>query len=839
MKSTSTWLIFCIAGSLFVLSTLVPYLWKPRDQQLPRPTNIHITDAQPRQLKPTPATVPAPRIVDRPVSQPLEILPAVATMPREEADSQLPLPPSVPLNPGRLASAPLPRSLATPASAGIIEPPLSPADAPPQPLSSTISRHSASSRQSHTVPSSMAAPVRTSVARTTETRGWQGARWPHPARLDRQLHVSEQWPSSATWATAVRRELFQLSQLPTLGHPDGKAILARLASYIRIAPSIGTSLEESSRRHEFSSMVSSLERRIHIWRHVDAGITQHAEDLVRPRLPMNQLLDVVERRLEGAESRQGWRDYLMLEELTGGIQAERISHDALSRLATTILQRMASGSLSPAQQTMLKEDTFQDFEQGLRRLGCRPFSYSTLLKAVEYLEESRSRGAGRMIARACEQLEWSPSPPLAELGNILRASYRQGNIRITISEALVNRGLPDVVDQAESIDNRLMGAHIEGDAITRSGLRLVLVPDDQHWHIGVEVDGVVQAKTQTQRGPATFHNEGESRFQVKKQFLIGPRMIQANPAVARVDIDSRLVNFKTDYDDMPLLGGLARNMARNQYRKGTRTAEKQLQQELARHSEQKLDQRVDQQLESVREIYQRRWLEPMNRLQLSPLAVTMVTRDDKLMMDYRIASRQQLAGFGVRPTIPADSLFQLQLHESAVNNLLENLELDGRRDNLPNLWQQISSSLGIDTADVPGEVPTDVMVELAPVSAIHVRFEAGLLRLQVNLRELRQGNRISWRNFSIVAQYRPGEASTQGSLVRDGHLNVIGRSIRLGDRIALQGIFNKVFSRARPIRILTEDLVNHPALVDTHVNHHVVDNGWLSIAVGTAPSLSR
>ena len=271
----------------------------------------------------------------------------------------------------------------------------------------------------------------------------------------------------------------------------------------------------------------------------------------------------------------------------------------------------------------------------------------------------------------------------------------------------------------------------------------------------------------------------------------------------------------------------------------TPLTKKQLQQDLARPSEQKLDQRVDQQLESVRETYQRRWLEPMNRLQLSPLAVTMVTRDDKLMMDYRIASRQQLAGFGIRPTIPADSLFQLQLHESAINNLLENLELDGRRDNLPNLWQQISSSLGMDTVDIPGEVPADVIVELAPVSAVHVRFEAGLLRLQVNLRELRQGNRTSWKNFSIVAQYRPGEASTQGSLVRDGHLNVIGRSIRLGDRIVLQGIFNKVFSRARPITILTQDLVQQPALADTQITHHVIENGWLSIAIGSTGPTPR
>jgi hypothetical protein len=128
MKSTSTSLIFCVAGSLFVLSTLVPYLWQPRDQQLPRSANTPITDAQPRQLKPIPAAVPAPRIVDRPISQPLEVFPAVAIMPREDVGIQLPVPPPIPLNPGRLASAPLPRSLATPATAGMLEPPLSPAD---------------------------------------------------------------------------------------------------------------------------------------------------------------------------------------------------------------------------------------------------------------------------------------------------------------------------------------------------------------------------------------------------------------------------------------------------------------------------------------------------------------------------------------------------------------------------------------------------------------------------------------------------------------------------------------------------------------------------------------
>jgi hypothetical protein len=682
-------------------------------------------------------------------------------------------------------------------------------------------------------------PPPATEARTSETRGWQVARWPYPARLARHLQDAEGWTHSATWATAVRRELAQLSQLPSLGHPAGRAILDRLASYVRIAPSIAASFIEPSRRDEFSSMVSSLERRIHVWRYIDAGITGQSGGLEKERLPMQQLLRGVERRLEGAESHSGWVDYLMIEQLSASIQAERVSHDELSRLATTILQRMSASQLTVAQRVMLQEDVFLALEQGLRRLGCRPFSYTALLEAVERLEESRSRGAGRMIAEACQQLEWSPSPPLAELGDALRANYRQGNIRVTISEALVNRGLPDTVDHAESINNRLQGAHIQGNVTTTSGLRIVLVPDDDHWHIGVEVDGVVKARTQSQRGSAIFINEGESQFHVRKQLRMSTTTLEMTPAVAQVNIDSRLVDFKTDYDDMPLLGGLARNIARNQYRKAVRSAENQLQQELASGTEQKLDQRVNQQLESARETYQRRWLEPMNRLGLSPQAVAMVTHEDKLMIAYRIAGQHQLAGFGVRPLAPVESLFQLQLHESAVNNLLENLGLDGRRDNLPALWEEIADSLGMKTAAIPTEVPRDVIIELAPISAMNIRFEQGVLRLQLNLRELRQGNRNSWRNFSIVALYRPAGTGEQASLVRDGHLNVIGRSIRLGDRIVLQGIFNKVFSRARPITVLSDDLLHHPALADTHVNHHVVENGWLSIAIGMTPSTSR
>ncbi|MEE2685437.1 MAG: hypothetical protein VYB09_03940 [Planctomycetota bacterium] len=846
MKSTSSWLIFCIAGSLLVLSMLVPYLWNPEAQQVAlsdraKRKQVVATEAKPApESLPSTAPGPVPRTAHRPPQEPLVILPAVATMPQQETSSELPPPLSIPLEPGSLARAPLPRSLATPTATGLIKPPTSPPVIPAETsMDPTIGRRIGPRIAPTFHRAGGTSPSRATETMTSEIRGWQVARWPYPDRLVRRLQTAESWPASATWSTAVRGELVQLSQLSSLSHPTSHLILDRLASYTRIAPSIASSLVDPDRQIEFSRMVSSLDRRIHVWRFIDAGITGQSEDLGRERLPMQQVLHAVEDRLEGAASQAGWIEYLMLEQLGTGLRAERVSHDEMSRLASTILQRMNTPQLTTAQRSMMEEEEFLALEQGLRRLGCRPFSYTALLEAVEQLEESRSRGAGRMLARACQHLEWSPSQPLAELGFALQDNYRQGNIRITLSEALVNRSLPETMNHADSINDQLMGSRIQGNATTTSGLRVVLVPDDDHWHLGIEVDGVVEAKTQSQRGPATFINEGASRFQVNKQLRIGATALETTPAVAQVDIDSRLVDFKTDYDDMPLLGGLARNMAKNQYRKGVRSAEKQLQMELASNTEKKLNQRVDQQVEFARETYQQRWLQPLNRLELSPQAVSLVTRKDKLMMDYRIAGKGQLAGFGECPLPPAESLFQLQLHESAVNNLLEKMDLDGRRDNLPAFFREIAGSLGMETVAIPAEVPEDVIIELAPVSAVSVRFEQGVLRLQLNLRELRQGQRNSWRNFSIVALYRPADSSGEASLVREGHLNVIGRSIRLGDRIVLQGIFNKVFSRARPITILTQDLVQQPALADTRITHHVIENGWLSIALGSTGSTAR
>ena len=196
MKSTSSWLIFCIAGSLLVLSMLVPYLWNPQAQQIALSDRADRKQVAAVQVKPAPAAVtptapdPVPGTVHRPPPEPLVILPAVATMPREETNSQLPPPLSIPLEPGVLARTSLPRSLATPDTAGIIKFPISPpVISTGTPMDPTIGRRTGPWIGPTSYRPEGRFPPRATETMTSEIRGWQGARWPYPDRLVRRLQA--------------------------------------------------------------------------------------------------------------------------------------------------------------------------------------------------------------------------------------------------------------------------------------------------------------------------------------------------------------------------------------------------------------------------------------------------------------------------------------------------------------------------------------------------------------------------------------------------------------------------------------------------------------------------
>jgi hypothetical protein len=455
---------------------------------------------------------------------------------------------------------------------------------------------------------------------------------------------------------------------------------------------------------------------------------------------------------------------------------------------------------------------------------------------IERYEAGRFSYQGVPVALSFQAIRWSADEPVAQLGAMLDQYYRGGNIRIRIAENFMNRLLPGPTHQTQEIDDTLAGAKITGTSQTTSELKVRLQADGLRWVIGVEAVGDIKTKTVTQKGSATFENAATATFETDKQILISPSGIQFSDTNAAVTSDTELLEFKTDYDSS-LLGGLARNMAKKQYRQKKDQAAEELENRVRTQATVTLDDKVTTGVSKVDGQFNDRWLEPMRQLQLSPVATQLRTTKDQLVVDYRLAGVDQLAAYGYRPEIIGDSLVSIQVHESAMNNLLHKLALDGTSGKLRDVMSTVAEQLGFTDYEVPTEVSEKVTVKLITRDAIRIRFYNGRVQLLLQFKELRNNN-IVWKNFAVLVEFFPQLDSINGNLKREGVLQIIGRSLRLGDRIALQTIFNKVIPSTRSMSLLGSSIAEHPNFEDTRIGTFQVQHGWLTYCVAPEPRIA-
>src|SRR4029077_9003575 len=100
------------------------------------------------------------------------------------------------------------------------------------------------------------------------------------------------------------------------------------------------------------------------------------------------------------------------------------------------------------------------------------------------------------------------------------------------------------------------------------------------------------------------------------------------------------------------------------------------------------------------------------------------------------------------------------------------------------------------------------------------------------LKELDHAEKNTWKNFEVRGYYRPSDNQQEANLVRDGNLELVGERLKLGDQIALRGIFAKVLSRNRQLSLVNKQLLLRPQLADLQVTQFVIQDGWIGVALG-------
>jgi hypothetical protein len=174
----------------------------------------------------------------------------------------------------------------------------------------------------------------------------------------------------------------------------------------------------------------------------------------------------------------------------------------------------------------------------------------------------------------------------------------------------------------------------------------------------------------------------------------------------------------------------------------------------------------------------------------------------------------------------------VQIHESVLNNCIQRLQLNGRTFTLPELSKHVAARL---SRPAPWEISpdqADVKVTFAEKDAVVVRCQDKRLSLTLSIAQLYKPSRKPWKNFQILAFYRPEVQGRSAELVRDGVIQLKPQRISITTRIVLDGIFSRALSSKNTWGLVPEQIIKEPKLDYTAITQFDIEDGWIGISLG-------
>jgi len=664
--------------------------------------------------------------------------------------------------------------------------------------------------------------------------------WPVPAALLAQLdNLAQSDPLAAEWVGKAKAEIHAILELPTLADSTALKHFGNLGELAFEAKALARKTPDDDARSRILRAGFALVRRQAIWEPLHAAAIEEAygkHPKTTELASSQQLLASLQHAQEELASSNdlpAWRKYLMLDQLRDVCTTGAEISPAQRKLARDILYRYHSTQLSTEQANLLERPALRKFAEQLATWGSEPVDLLALAATIEKYESDKGNTNAIALAEMYDLIRWSSEDETSELADAVNSYYRNANVRVAISAELVNRLLPKEMRTAEPVQDMIQGASVHGQSETSTRLRLVLLPDRWRWKMGLEAKGEVASSTASTSGPATFYQDGNASYRARKLLTVDRKSVRMHEAEAEAAAQSQLNDFETDFDGIPLFNALARMIARNQYDMKTSAAKQEVENKIINRAAGTLDTQVAERIEKAKTEFQNKLLAQLQKLHLDPTAVDLETTQDRLIARYRLAGREQLSAHTPRPQAPGDSLLSVQVHETALNNALEHLNLSGRKIELHDLFKEMTTRFGDQKIPVPDDLPEGVFVTFADHDAVRIDNQDGRLRIRIHLKELSiTSNRKTFKNLIITGYYKPHPDQLDANLERDGIIELGGNRLGAGERIMLAGIFEKVLSRNRKLNLVNERLSNSPQLKDQQVTQFVIHDGWIGIALG-------
>lgn len=658
--------------------------------------------------------------------------------------------------------------------------------------------------------------------------------WPRPTVLLVALQAIDWHPRSKQWAGEVLAELDQLASVESIESSQSKQILDRLAKLAAQVPGFVRTIEGVDLQAHVLATAESLHRRVIVWQQVQK-IAANGEDLQAVAYLDSAKIRAQARAaiasIPGEKAPQAWREYLLLDQLERLLAVPTLDTHDRALVARAVLERMNSTQFTRRQRDVLDRPAMRQLAGMLRAASTEPANVLEVIYAIEQFEETRTMPDASRLAFAAASLRWSTGEESAELVRRIDDNYRAANVRIAVTGDLLNRLLPKQEVKTEDVSEQILSAWVSGERDLRIKLLARLVPDEDQWRLGLEASGTAETDTASFAEGATLYTQGTGSFTARKLFVVDRNDLHAWPAEAEASYSGQLYGASTRWDMLPIISRLARDRAAQAYAENEWAAQQEVETKLRERAAEILDRESQKPLLEARGKLQKNLLIPLANMAIEPAPLRLYTSDKRIVGYYRVAGVHQLGGHTQRPWAPVNSLLSMQMHETAINNVLAGLRLEGRSDHLHTLYRDVWTQFGVSDVEIPEDMPEDVMIRFADEEAARVRLHDGKMTVTLRLAELRSEKRI-WKDLIVENDYAPDLASRRAILVRDGTVSLDAERLRVADQFALRGIFTKIFSDNDQIPLIAKQLAENPGVADVEVSQFIIRDGWLGLAWG-------
>lgn len=462
----------------------------------------------------------------------------------------------------------------------------------------------------------------------------------------------------------------------------------------------------------------------------------------------------------------------------------------------------------------------------------QPLTLAAKLEAFE-LEPTAERAND--IAHRVAMLAGSKVAKDQELASAINENYRNANMRIAISDDLIKRLYGNPTTKSGVVKDSIAGRQVRGNSQTTSKVNIRTIPDERAWRLGIHAAGMIQSDTVSFGGPAKLRTVGKTSFKAKKNLAIDFSGVKIEPTKVVANRESsRLVGISTKYDRMPMMGGYARSTAKKEYAKARGRVKQEVERKTEARIRTTIDQKTDPAIKKMQARYRELVVDRAERLGLEIDPIELRTTESRLIGRLRLASDGQLAAHTPRMRAPSDSLLSIQLHESAINNAAEGLQLEGNKFTNLQLHKQIQERFDVKTDDSKVDPSNRVTLTFQDSDAARIEFQEGRVRLTLSLKQMSIRGK-KYKNLKVHTHYVPQVIDGKAWLVQEGSAQLEGK-IRPASRLRLHASLGKVLGEGRKVPMLRlptdadPNLANRLAGVAT--TQFVIEDGWLGIALG-------